>query len=420
MRRIDLFRVVAARFLSRVGSEAAFFVGVWGKAAFDLDATAGDLAVLMFALSVALLIGSAASGVLVDRYGPRVVLAVAEVIFVPAALAFIWADTMPALIAVGTVWALVGAPVMTAGATFAPYLTERPEELKRVNSMLDGAGSLSFVIGPAIGALIVRYANVDWIFIIDAVTSLAAAIIVWRAHLVRAPAPRPVGKRSRAVAELIDGMRTAYRIRALRYYVLAGTVVWLSFGAFGVLEPLFFRDVVLADIETLGWVNMVFGTGMLIGAAMLPRLRMSVISARGLAYAVALSGFGSIIYVGTADMRVVYLGALAWGSVIGLLEPLLRTLIHRDSPPESVGRVIGTAETHRRFGELLPLAIAPAVAGVLGVQGTMIAGALFASALALFSLGEARSIDRELGDRPVPEEAIPTITAAEEPVSPLP
>ncbi|MBE0416390.1 MAG: MFS transporter [Coriobacteriia bacterium] len=419
MRRIDLFRVVAARFLSRVGSEAAFFVGVWGKAAFDLDATAGDLAVLMFALAVALLLGSAAAGVLIDRYGPRVVLAVAEVIFVPAALAFIWVDSMPALIGVAAIWGFVGAPVMTAGASFAPYLTQRPEELKHVNSLLDGAGSLSFVIGPAIGALVVRYANIDWIFILDAVTSLAAAIIVWRAHLVRAPAPRD-GQRGHAVAELVAGMRTAYRIRALRYYVLAGTVVWLSFGAFGVLEPLFFRDVVMANIETLGWVNMVFGLGMLVGASMLPRLRASVISARGLAVAVTLSGLGSILYVGTADLRVVYVGALVWGSVIGLLEPLLRTLIHRDSPLEAVGRVVGTAETHRRLGELLPLAVAPFVASLIGVQGTMIVGALLASLIALLSLGEARAIDRELGERPVPEGEIATITPAEEPVSPLP
>jgi MFS family permease len=420
MRRIDLFRVVSARFLSRVGSEAAFFVGIWGKAAFDLDATAGDFAVLMFALSMALLIGSAAAGVLIDRYGPRVVLAIAEVIFVPAALAFIWADTMPALIAVATVWALAGAPVMTAGATFAPFLTERPGELKRVNAMLNGAGSLSFVIGPAVGALVVRYANVNWVFVLDAVTSLTAAIIVWRARLVRTPAPRGPGKGGHAMAELIAGMRTAYSIRPLRFYVLAGSVVWLSFGAFGVLEPLFFRDVVMADIETLGWVNMVFGVGMLIGASILPRLRASVMSARGLAFSVALSGLGSILYVGTGDLRVVYVGALVWGSVIGVLEPLLRTLIHRDSPPDSVGRVIGTSETHRRLGEMLPLAIAPAVAGVLGVQGTMIAGALIASVIALLSLGEARAIDREIGDRPVSEEDIHTITAAEEPVSPLP
>ncbi len=419
MRRIDLFRVVAARFLSRVGSEAAFFVGVWGKAAFDLDATAGDLAILMFALATASLLGSAAAGVLIDRHGPRLVLGVAEVIFVPAALAFIFAESMTALVAIAAVWAFVGAPVVTAGGAFAPYLTERTSELKRVNSLIEGAGAVSFVIGPALGALVVRYGNIDWIFVIDALTSLAAAAIVWRARLVRGPEPRD-GKSTHALAELVDGMRTAYRVRALRYYVLAGTVVWLSFGAFGVLEPLFFRDVVLTDIETLGWVNAVFGLGILTGAAMLPRLRAGVISARGLAVAVMLSGFGSVLYIGTADLRIVYLGALVWGTVIGLLEPLLRTLIHRDAPPATVGRVIGTAETHRRFGELLPLAIAPVAAGIIGVQGTMIAGALFASLVALLTLGEARAIDRELGDRPVPEEEIATITPAEEPVSPLP
>lgn len=165
---------------------------------------------------------------------------------------------------------------------------------------------------------------------------------------------------------------------------------------------------------------MVFGLGMLVGASMLPRLRASVISARGLAVAVTLSGLGSILYVGTADLRVVYVGALVWGSVIGLLEPLLRTLIHRDSPLEAVGRVVGTAETHRRLGELLPLAVAPFVASLIGVQGTMIVGALLASLIALLSLGEARAIDRELGERPVPEGEIATITPAEEPVSPLP
>lgn len=418
MRRIDLFRVVAARFLSRVGSEAAFFVGVWGKAAFELDASAVDLAILMFALTIASLLGSAVAGVLVDRHGPRVVLAVAEVAFVPTALAFIWADSMATLTAIAGLWAFVGTPVVTAGESFAPYLTKRPEELKRINSMLNGAGSLSFVLGPALGALVVRYASIDWVFVLDAATSLAAAIIVWRARLVRTPAPRDEHS-DHALAEMVAGMRVAYRVRALRYYIIAGTLAWVSFSAFGALEPLFFRDIVRSDVETLGWVNTVFGLGMLMGAALLPRMRAGVLSARGLAVTVVLSGFGSILYVGTSDLRVVYLGALTWGTVIGVLEPLLRTLIHRDSPPEAVGRVIGTAEVHRRAGELLPLAFAPVIAAWIGVQWTMIAGALFASFAMLLSFGEASAIDRLLGERPVPEEEIAPITAAEEPVSPL-
>ena len=418
MRRIDLFRVVAARFLSRVGSEAAFFVGVWGKAAFELDATAGDLAVLMFAFSISSLVGSAVAGVLVDRHGPRVVLAVAEILFVPTALAFIFADSMASLTAIAAVWVFVGTPVVTAGESFAPFLTDNPEELKRINSLLNVAGSVSFVVGPALGALTARYLSIDWVFVLDAVTSLAAAIIVWRARLVRVPKPRDADS-AHAVAELVAGMRVAYSVRALRYYIFAGTLAWVSFSAFGVLEPLFFRDIVGAEVETLGWVNMVFGAGMLVGAALLPRMRAGVLSARGLAVTVILSGLGSILYVGSPDLRIVYLGALAWGTVIGVLEPLLRTLIHRDSPPHAVGRVIGTAEVHRRAGELLPLAFAPLVASLIGVQLTMIAGALFASFVMLLSLGKAGAIDRELGARPVPEEAIAPMTAAEEPVSPL-
>ena len=35
----NLVRVTAARFISRAGGEAAFFVGIWGKATYDLDST---------------------------------------------------------------------------------------------------------------------------------------------------------------------------------------------------------------------------------------------------------------------------------------------------------------------------------------------------------------------------------------------
>ncbi len=427
MRKVDLLRVVAARFLSRVGSEAAFFVGVWGKAAYVLDATPGDLAWLMLALAVSLMIGSGVSGVLIDRYGPRAVLGVAEVIFVPTALAFIFADSLLSLIAIASVWALVGGPVMTAGASFAPYLTDDPAELKRANSLIEAGGSAAFVVGPALGALIVRYTNINWIFVIDAVTSLLAAIIIWRARLSSTPARNRAGggdsstaRIGHPIGELIEGFKISYSMRALRYYVLAGTVVWLSFGAFGVLEPLFFRDIVLADIEMLGWVNTMFGLGMLAGALLLGRLGPRVISARGLAIFVALNGLGAAIYIGTPDLRVVFAGALVWGLVIGALEPLLRTLIHRDAPHDAVGRVVSTAEVHRRGGELLPLAIAPALAATIGIQATMIAGALLASVIALLSLKEAAAIDREIGLRPLPREGIAPLTPAQEPVSPLP
>ena len=58
----SVLRVVAARFISRVGGEAAFFVGIWGKAAFELDASASGVAMVMAALGISSLIGSSVAG----------------------------------------------------------------------------------------------------------------------------------------------------------------------------------------------------------------------------------------------------------------------------------------------------------------------------------------------------------------------
>ena len=66
--------VTLARFISRTGGEAAFFVGIWGKAAYDLRAEAGQIAVLIGVMGIAGLVGSGIAGPLIDRFGPRRVL----------------------------------------------------------------------------------------------------------------------------------------------------------------------------------------------------------------------------------------------------------------------------------------------------------------------------------------------------------
>lgn len=430
-RQASVARVVAARLVSRAGSEAAFFVGVWGKAAYGLNATPSGIAALMFVLAVSAILGSFASGVLVDRIGPRRTLILAEVVFVPATLALILAETLPALIVLVAVWAFFGAPVVTSGASFAPFLVESEESLARVNAWIEGAAAASIAVGPAVGAIIATYASWDWIFVLDAATSLVAVALVWPIRIeARAPIHRQataLGVETaaagatptrRAMGDLREGLAIAYRSAALRYYVLAGTVVWMGFGAFGALEPLFFRDVLKTGVQALGWINTVFGIGLLAGAALLPRLPRRVVSARGLAGFVVATGLGVILYVGSRDIRLVAVGALAWSVVIGVLEPLMRTLVHRDAPEGAVGRVVGVAEVHRHAGELIPLAIAPALAAAVGVQATLIGGGLLTAAVALLSLPMGAAIDRE---RPAGAAELAGLNAAQdEPASPNP
>jgi MFS family permease len=410
----DIRRVVLARFLSRTSGEAAFFVGIWGKAAFMLHASAGQIALLMGVLSVSSMAGTAVAGVLIDRYDPRRVLAAAEFVFVPVALLFLLPKELWQLTVLVGLFGFFGAPVITAGASFAPFLAKDREGLTKVNALIDGAGSLSFVLGPAIGALLVRFASIDWVFIFDAATSVIAVLLMTRVHVRR---PESTGPHRGAFVELREGLRFAYSKRSLRYFILIGTATWLGFGAFGALEPLFYRDVLRTGVEAIGWMNTLFGVGIVLGAWALAKLPDRAVSARGLAIGAALVGLGALLYVGTRDIRIVAVGAVAWGAIIGVVDPLLRTLVHADSPDEYVGRVTGVAQMHRQGGELLPLAFAPLVAASIGVQATLIGGGLVLAVVALLSIPEAIGVDRA---RPAGHVDRQRLSTADEPVSPNP
>lgn len=411
-RRIAL--VTTARFVARVGGEAAFFVGVWGMAAYRFQATAGKIALLMATLAISSMIGSAIAGVLVDRYGPRNVLVGAQLIYIPVVLAVPMVSDIQMLTAACAVFGLATAPIMTATGAFAPYLTSDPEQMERVNVLLEGAGAVSFVFGPGLGAVSAKLFGIESVFYLDAVLTTLGVLLVLP---VSTP---PLGARGERhpLKELTAGLGTVYGSQPLRYYVLMGSLVWFSFGAFGALEPLFYRDVVKTGIETIGYMNSLFGVGIAFGAWVLTRLPAKATSARGLAIGVVLLGMGAMIYVGTPNLIVIGVGAIIWGAVIGAVEPLLRTLMQLDAPEEYVGRVMGTAQIHRSAGELLPLAIAPALAAVFGPQAVMIGGGIIASLFAGGSWWHAASIDRG-GHRvrgPISvEEALPR----DEPISPI-
>jgi DHA3 family macrolide efflux protein-like MFS transporter len=422
LRDRDIMRVVAARFISRVGGEAAFFVGIWGKAAYDLRMDAGQIALLMAVLAVGSILGTMVAGVLIDRYDPRRVLAIAELVFVPTALAFLLPTTAWQFTALAGLLGFFGAPALTASASIAPFLTGPDTGLEKVNAWIEGATSVSFVVGPGVGALLARFVSIDSVFILDAATSLVAVFLIWGVRLHRVPAAAasasdaPAVPRSSALAELRDGLRYVYINRALRYPVLLGTVMWIGFGSFGALEPLFYRDVLKVGIETLGYINAVFGLGLAAGAWLAARLPERLMTARGLALVSVLVGLGGVLYVGTRSIVIVAIGAITWGVVAGVTEVVLKVVMQSATPDEYMGRSMSAASMHRQAGELLPLAVSPSLARLFGVQPVLIGGGLLLSVAALFTIPEARAVDRLPRARQVAASGL----SPDSPVSPVP
>jgi DHA3 family macrolide efflux protein-like MFS transporter len=393
LRDRNITLVILARFVSRAGGTAVFFIGLWGVAAYSYHVSAASLAILMAGNSAAGIVGAVVAGVLVDRLGPKRVLIGAEILTVPAAISLAFAPSYPAFVALAWVFGLVASPTFTAGGAFAPHLAREPRDLERINGAIEAAGSAGFMLGPAMGAVVVQLWGVSAVFWTAGVASALAAAVAWAVSVEMAP--RETGQ-SHPLAELREGLKVAYSVRAIRYGLLVGTAVWFGFGFFSALEPLFYRDVVRVGVEWIGWMNTAFSVGLVAGAWGLSRLPRRVISARGLCVVGALCGLGALAYVGSKLLPVIAAGALAWGLVIGVLEPLLRTVLQMAAPEGYVGRVVGAAMYHREFGELVPLMFAPSLAVLFGVQPVLIGGGVLVAIVLAATWWHAESIDREL------------------------
>jgi predicted MFS family arabinose efflux permease len=408
-------RVVAARFISRAGGEAAFFVGIWGKAAYSFDATPAEQALLMGSLGLSMLVGSALAGVLIDRFDPRRVVIVGELFFVPATLALILPEDIGQMTVAIVFAALATGVVMTAVASLPPFLTDDSARLQQINAAVEAGASAAFVAGPALGAVIARFWSLDWIFVLDAVTSIVAVALV--AGVALRPS-RERAERRPALREMKDGFVYAWTSRPLRLYLTVFGALWLSFGAFGALEPLFYRDVLGTGPEALGWVNTVFGAGVVAGSVLLGRLPSHLLTARTALLGAAGSGVGAMVYTGTDDLRVVVVGAAYWGVVLGIMFPMVRTLIQLSTPQGLTGRVMGTTNVSSQVGELVPLTFVPALAATFGIQPVLVGSGVALVAAAAVGYAEAVQVDRLARTEPGVEPA--RFETVDEPITPNP
>ena len=392
----NIRRLALARLISSTGGEAAFFVGIWGRAAFDFNATPSQLAGMMATLGVLSLVGSAIGGVLVDRFGPRRVLIGSEILFMPVALSMILPSSMAQLTITVGLLGLVGSVVNNAVNSFPPYVTEDPELLGKANAAMETASTLAFVLGPAVGAVLAQFAGLDWIFIVDAITSLVGVILL----LGVATRAVPEHEQRSAMRELREGYRFAYRMPRVRFLLLLAMVTWLCFGTFSSLEPIFYRDVLGAGPATLGVVNAIFGLGLALGATLMGRYASRIVTVRNAALFTAASGVGAIAYSGTSSVVIVSLGGFTWGLILGALLPVMRTLLQAVTPAHLQGRVMGVWSSNNTVGEMLPLVFVPAIAAATGVQPVLVGSGVLVLVAGLLCIPGGTDIDRRGIDLP--------------------
>lgn len=361
-------------------------------AVLDLTGSVTDLGFVLAAFSAAQVVTLLAGGVLADRFSRRWVMVFADVvrmttIAVSAAL-FISGSAQ--------IWELVVLQVLTGAAAGLFYpastglmpLTVPGELLQQANGFRSVSQSAAQIAGPAVSGVLVVTVGAGWAIAADSATFAVSAVTLALLRL----APQEPAVRQHFFRDLADGWRefTAHQ------WVWAGVIVIgvanVFIGAMDVLGAQTAR-VHLGGAGVWAAFGVAFGLGGLVGGMAVLALKPSrpIMTAWLLWSLVALP----MVALGfVAPRALVVLAGFAGGLGVTTGNVLWETTLQKRIAPASLSRV----SSYDWLGSLalfpIGLALAGPVSVVIGVEATLLVGAvgIAGSALVVAGLPSVRAV----------------------------
>ncbi|MBI2769252.1 MAG: MFS transporter [Burkholderiales bacterium] len=281
-------------------------------AVLALGAGPGEIGTLAAVQTLPFLLMSMPLGLLADRMSRRGLMLMAEglravslfallAMVVSGHLSIVWLGALGFIGAVGTVGFSVAAPALV------PSLVPR-ELLARANGRLELARSAAYAGGPALAGALVAWAGAPTAFVLAAVLSAAAVVLLWRLDEPQRAAAPP----RHPLLEIRDGAQFVWRQSFLRPMLLTGVawnISWFVLQAAYV--PYAVRTLGLSA-QLVGITLGCYGAGMVLGALLATRIVGAMPFGRAIQFGPAVSVLAAGTMVATLFVPTGWLAALSF------------------------------------------------------------------------------------------------------------
>jgi MFS family permease len=250
---------------------------------------------------------------------------------------------VPLLVCVAFV---IGAAGAVYRAASFPHLAAVVPAAQRTEAMagLQASYSVASVTGPGLAGLLVQTLTAPLAVLAEALSSLAAALLMSRIHTPENRSPAP----SRGMwRDIREGLRTALRHRSLRALIAAGMTINFFAMAYTAVYMLYMLRELGIPAGALGLFVMLGGLGGLAGAWLTARISVRVGTNALLRWSVLLFPL-NIFTVGLISgplwwkLAVIGCTGLVTGGIVVVFATCLGAIVLRESPAELQGRVNAT------------------------------------------------------------------------------
>jgi MFS family permease len=328
-------------------------------------------------------IASPLAGVIADRVDRRVVLVASDLARAVLVLGLVFSRDL------ATIYVLVFLMGL-ARTVFNPTVRAAfPSvvgggDLTRANALISGTFSISIMVGPALGGLLVASIGVDAAFLADAVTYLVSAILLSTVPLSRPR--RESAEEAGFVRDLRSGFGYLLGARVPLAIVLGAFLTILTINATVPAEVFLAKETFGAGDAGYGLLVSLWGGGMVLGSAM-----MAVLGGRiNLVFLYFLSifvGASALVGTGLAPAFILALGALTVeGAATGIDNVATDTILQKRVPEAFLGRVFSIRFLGYSAGEALAYLAGGLLVDAVGPRSTYILAGLATAAAGLLVL----------------------------------
>jgi predicted MFS family arabinose efflux permease len=374
--------LLAGEAVNATGSWVAV-IAIWGFAAFKFDAGPADLALLFVVLSLPGALLGPLLGVPIDRLGPKRMLVVANLLGMVDAIALTRADSYLTIILLALPLGLIEALAAASLDSIPPRLMD-DEHLVTANAFLGGAQDLAIIAGPLVAAVVNTHWGLTGAFLVDAGTFLVGALVAMALHVP--PALASAEKPESPLREVRNGLILVRRSDGLRWTLGVVGSVYMLWALFGLIEPLYVRDVLGRSDTVFALLQTVYGVGLVTAGLALAAVGDRIARPRYVAFAIVASGATAALYVGTQSVVVAGVGVFLWGVDVAFFYVPAKTLMQRYAPMEFHGRVLSLNQSLEPAAGMIVTPLGALALGVVGVQLLGIVGGVVAAVGGLVAL----------------------------------
>jgi MFS family permease len=398
LRRIELARIAAAI----AGSAYAIVFAVVAYETGGASAVGLVTAVCMLAVSVASPFGA----MLGDRFARKRVMVVSDLaragVLVAAAVAVAAEPTTAAIVGLAALASVTGTASGPARAALMPSVARTPEELAAANVAGTTTESISYLLGPTLGGVLLAVGEPEAAFAGAAVLSGLSAVIVAGIAVDESRRDEARPRRRGLGRDAVAGFRTVVAQPGARVIVALYSVESVAIGIFGVATVAAVIDLLELGQSGVAFASAVMSVGGLAGAFV-----GLALGGRGLAVAL---GAGVLVWGGAVALvgawpepafALVLLGVAGLGDTVADASGI--TILQRTIPEEVLSRAFGALAMILWGAAALGALVAPVFVELLGLRGTLVAAGAPVAVLALAAWGSLRRIDAATAPSPVVE-----------------